>query len=169
MATTTAASGLSLPNRHLMSKNFSAPRSAPKPASVRTMSPSDEPEPGGDERVAAVGDVAERAAVHQRRPALERLHQVRQDGVLEQQRHGARGLEIAGGDRLSVAGEPTMMRREPRLQVREVGGEAEDRHDLAARHDDEPLLPHRAGVDAAEADHDRAQRAIVHVHACAAR
>ena len=39
VATTTAASGLSPPKRHLMSKNFSAPRSAPKPASVRTMSP----------------------------------------------------------------------------------------------------------------------------------
>ena len=38
MATTTAASGRSPDARHLMSKNFSAPMSAPKPASVTTMS-----------------------------------------------------------------------------------------------------------------------------------
>jgi hypothetical protein len=34
VATTTAAAGLRPACRHLMSKNFSAPRSAPKPASV---------------------------------------------------------------------------------------------------------------------------------------
>src|SRR2546425_9231477 len=37
-------------------------------------------------RVAAVGDVAERAAVDERRSALERLHQVRVDGVLQEER-----------------------------------------------------------------------------------
>src|SRR5205814_8831963 len=36
--TTTAASGLRPAMRHLMSKNFSAPRSAPNPASVSTTS-----------------------------------------------------------------------------------------------------------------------------------
>ncbi len=36
VATMTAASGFSPALRHLMSKNFSAPRSAPKPASVTT-------------------------------------------------------------------------------------------------------------------------------------
>ena len=43
VATSTAASGVSPPARHLMSKNFSAPRSLPKPASVTTMSPSASP------------------------------------------------------------------------------------------------------------------------------
>ena len=36
VATITAALGFSPVLRHLMSKNFSAPRSAPKPASVTT-------------------------------------------------------------------------------------------------------------------------------------
>ena len=36
VATITTASGLRPALRHLMSKNFSAPRSAPKPASVTT-------------------------------------------------------------------------------------------------------------------------------------
>ncbi len=38
VATTTATAGRSPAVRHLMSKNFSAPRSAPKPASVTTTS-----------------------------------------------------------------------------------------------------------------------------------
>jgi formate--tetrahydrofolate ligase len=40
VATMIAASGLRSAKRHLISRNFSAPRSAPKPASVRTISPS---------------------------------------------------------------------------------------------------------------------------------
>ena len=40
VTTTTATSGRSPVARHLMSMNFSAPRSAPKPASVTTQSPS---------------------------------------------------------------------------------------------------------------------------------
>ena len=43
VATSTAASGLSPPARHLMSKNFSAPKSEPKPASVTTISASARP------------------------------------------------------------------------------------------------------------------------------
>jgi hypothetical protein len=43
-----------------------------------------------------VGDVRERAAVHQARLALERLDQVRLERVLEQHGHGARGAEVLG-------------------------------------------------------------------------
>ena len=53
----------------------------------------------GDERVVAVGDVRERAAVHQARLALERLDQVRLERVLEQHGHRAGGAEVLGGDR----------------------------------------------------------------------
>ena len=106
VATTIAASGLSPPARHLMSKNFSAPRSAPNPASVITMSAEPEAEPRGHQRIAAVRDVAERPAVHQRRPAFEGLHQVGQDRILEQQRHRAGRLEVRRRHRLPVAREP---------------------------------------------------------------
>src|SRR3989442_599713 len=41
------------------------------------------------DRVAAMGDVAKRAAVHERGATLQRLDEVRVDRVLEQQRHGA--------------------------------------------------------------------------------
>ncbi len=56
----------------------------------------------GDERVVAVGDVRERAAVHQARLALERLDQVRLERVLEQHGHRAGGAEVLGGDRLAA-------------------------------------------------------------------
>ena len=49
---------------------------------------------------------------------------------------------------------PTMIRPSARLEVRQVGGQAEDGHDLAARHDDEAVLPRRPAVEAAEADDD---------------
>ena len=44
----------------------------------------------GDHGVAAMGDVGERPAMDEGRVALERLHEVGLDGVLEQHRHGAR-------------------------------------------------------------------------------
>ena len=43
-----------------------------------------------EDAVAAVRDVAERTGVHDRRAALERLHEIRSDRVLEQHRHRAR-------------------------------------------------------------------------------
>ena len=75
--------------RHLMSRNFSPPRSAPKPASVTTTSASLQAEPGRLQRVAAMRDVGERAAMHQRRRAFQRLHQVGLQRVAQQRRHGA--------------------------------------------------------------------------------
>ena len=60
------------------------------------------PDQVGDQRVVAVGDVRERAAVHEHRLALERLHEVRLDRVLEQHGHRAGGAEVLGGDRLAA-------------------------------------------------------------------
>ena len=99
VATSTAASGFSPPTRHLMSKNFSAPRSDPKPASVTTTSPSASAGARREDAVAAVRDVAERPGVHDRRAAFERLHEVGADRVLEQHRHRARRLEVARAHR----------------------------------------------------------------------
>ena len=57
---------------------------------------------GGLHRVAAVGDVGEGAAVDDGGRVLERLDEVRHEGVLEQDRHGAGHLEVGRGDRLPV-------------------------------------------------------------------
>ena len=47
--------------------------------------------PGGHHRVAAVGDVGERAAVHEGRRALEGLHEVGRERVAQQRGHRAVG------------------------------------------------------------------------------
>ena len=60
------------------------------------------PDQVGDQRVVAVRDVRERAAVHQARLALERLDQVRLDRVLEQHGHRAGRAEVLGGHRLAA-------------------------------------------------------------------
>ena len=54
-----------------------------------------------DERVVAVGDIRERAAVNERRLPLERLDEVRLQRVLQQHGHGARGPELIGRHRLA--------------------------------------------------------------------
>ncbi len=90
----------------------------------------------GDERVVAVGDVRERAAVHQARLALERLDQVRLDRVLEQHRHRARRAEILGGDRpAAVEGVRDRDRAQPLAQVVQVARDGHDRHDLGRGRD----------------------------------
>ena len=54
--------------------------------------------------------------------------------------------------------------REPRLQVGQRLGKAEDRHHLGRDDDVEAVLPRIAVRGAAERDRDVAQRAVVHVH-----
>ena len=118
---------------------------------------------GGDEGVAAVGDVAEGTAVDDGRAPLEGLHQVREHRVAEEEGHRPRRLDLLGGDRLLVAGEPDHDPAEAGLEVGQVAREAEDRHDLGARHDHPLLLAHRPGVDAAQRQDRVPEGAVVHV------
>src|ERR1700727_1478718 len=53
--------------------------------------------------IAAVRDVGERPAVNEGRRALERLHQIGRDGVLQQGRHGAVRVQFLGAYRLAAA------------------------------------------------------------------
>src|SRR6185437_7609838 len=55
--------------------------------------------PGGENAVAAVGDVAKRSGVDERRPALERLDEVRPERILEEERHCAGSAQLARRDR----------------------------------------------------------------------
>ena len=117
----------------------------------------------GDDRVVALGDVGERAGVDERGVALERLHEVRLDGVLEQHRHGAAGAEVVGGERLArrVVGEDDAA--EALAQVLERRGEAEDGHDLGGDGDVEAGLARDAVELAAQAVHDLAHGTVVEV------
>jgi hypothetical protein len=118
----------------------------------------------GHERVVAVRDVRERAAVHQAGLALERLDQVRLDRVLEQHRHRARRAEVLGRHRLAAV-ERVRDRDapEPLAQVPQILRDGEDGHHLGRRRDVEAGLARVAVGASAEADRDLAQRPVVHV------
>ena len=111
-----------------------------------------------------MGDVGEGAAVDEGRGALQGLHQVRLDGVLQQGGHGALGLQVMGGDGLILIGVGHHHLGQTGLQVGQVGGQAQHRHDLAGNGDLKAVLAgHTAGL-AAQAVHNVAQLAVVHVH-----
>ncbi len=114
-------------------------------------------------RVAAMRDVGERAAMHEGRVILQRLHEVGHERVLEQHGHGAGRLDVGRGDRPLVAGVGHDHPAQTPLEVGEVGGKAEDRHHLGRHGDVEAVFPGKAVGDAAEAGDDRAERPVVHV------
>ena len=118
----------------------------------------------GHDGVAAVRDVGEGAAVHERRRAFQRLHEVRLEGVLQQRGHGALRLEVAGRDGLVVARVAHDDAGQALFEVGDGGGQAEDGHDLAGNRDVEAVLARHAVGLAAHAVHHVAQLAVVHVH-----
>ena len=121
--------------------------------------------PGGHDGVAAVGNVGKGAAVDEGGGALQCLHQVGLDGVLEQGGHSSLGPEIVGGYGGAGAAVGHHHPAQPSLQVGEAVGQAEDGHDLRGHGDVETVLPGNTVDLAAQAAHDVAQLAVVHVHA----
>ena len=83
-----------------------------------------------DDGVAAVRDVRERTAVHERRRLLERLHEVRLERFLHEHRHRALRVQRLGTNRLVVARVADDDLLEPVAHVVERRRQAEDRHDL---------------------------------------
>ena len=70
-----------------------------------------------------------------------------------------------GGDGFTVIGVSHHHAAQPGLQVRDVGRQAQDRHDLAGHGDVEAVLPGDALHPSAQAVHDIAQLAVIHIHA----
>ena len=118
--------------------------------------------PGRDHRVAAVGDVGERAAVHERGRTFEGLHEIGPERALEQRGHRAGRVEVGRGDRAPVPARADHHPAELLLEIVEVGREAEGRHHLRGDRDVETVLA-RKPVAHAEPDHGLAQRPVVHV------
>eukprot|EP01036_Dinobryon_divergens_P042637 gene42637-56672_t len=118
----------------------------------------------GDDRVAAMGDVGEGAAMDEGGIAFERLHEVRLQRVLEKNRHRRRRLDVGGRDGLLVARIADDHLPEARLEVGEVLGKAEYRHDFRGDGDVEAGLARIAVGDPAKACVDLAQGPVVHVH-----
>ncbi len=117
----------------------------------------------GDDRGVAVRDVRERAGVHERRRALEGLHQGRLDRLAQEDGHRAGGLQVLRGDRVSAPVVPDDHPAEALTQVVRIGRETEHGHHLARRGDVEPRRPRHAVLRSAEPDLDLAQRTIVDV------
>ena len=109
-------------------------------------------------------DVGERAAVHEGRRVLERLYEIGLERVFEQGRHGALGLELGGAHRAPVVGVAHHDLAQTVLEVGDGGGQAQDGHDLGGDGDVEAVLAGHALGAPAEAVHDMAQLAVVHVH-----
>ena len=146
-----------------MSTNFSAPRSAPNPASVTTMSARRRPA-----RVAvtelqpwamlANGPPCTNAGAPSRVCTRLGASASRSSGC-----HRAVGPEVARGDRLRGAGVADHDVADPPLQVGPRLGEAEDRHQLGGDDDVEAVLAGEAVDVAAQADDHLAQRPVVDV------
>lgn len=85
---------------------------------------------GGDDGVAAVGDIGKGAAVEKGGHALDGLDEVGLDGVPKERHEGTRDAEFLGEDGLARCGEADHDAVEPGAEVGEGFREAEDGHDL---------------------------------------
>ena len=163
VATTTATSGRSPDLRHLMSTNFSAPRSAPKPASVTTKSASRRPA-----RVAitelhpwamlANGPPCTNAGAPSRVCTRFGASASRSSAAIAPSAPSSRA--VTGCRAARVADDDVA---DPLLEVAPRLGEAEDRHQLGGDDDVEAVLARVAVGEAAERHRHLAQRAVVHV------
>ena len=124
-------------------------------------------QPGSPHRIAAMGNIGKRAAMHQTGSMLQSLHQVRAQGLPQQGCHGAFGLQITGKNRSTlhrIADENTS---QPLPQVLQVFGQAQNSHHFAGHADLEPIQTGGAIGLAAQADFNFSQRAVIHIHAAA--
>ena len=109
-------------------------------------------------------DVGERAAVDERRRVLERLDEVGRDGVLEQGGHGSLGMQVMGRDGRAVIRVAHDDAPQTLLEVADGGSQAEAGHDLGGHGDVKAVLARHAVGHAAQAAHDAAQLAVVHIN-----
>lgn len=72
--------------------------------------------------------LAKGPAMDQRRVVFQRLHQIGLQGIAQQHRHRAIGADIAGGHRLAVGVLADHDPAQPRLKIRQIRGQAQDRH-----------------------------------------
>ena len=138
--------------------------SEPKPDSVITYSPSFWPIRSATSDELPCAMFANGPGVHQAGLALERLDQVRLQGVLQQHGHGARRTQVLRGHGLAaVERVRDGDRAEALAQVLQVARHGEDRHHLGRCGDVEAGLARVAVGAPALAERDRPQGAVVHV------
>ncbi len=110
-----------------------------------------------------MGDIGERPAVDEGRIALQRLHEVRLEGLLQEHGHRTVGLQVGRGHGLAVPGIGDDDPPQPLAQFRERLAEAETGHDLGGHGDVETAFPGHGIVHPAQAEDDVPQRTVVHV------
>ncbi|CAB4852479.1 unannotated protein [freshwater metagenome] len=116
-----------------------------------------------DDGAVAVSDVAERASVHDDRSVLQRLQQVRLQGLAHDDGHRASTLELLGSDGFAGRVVADDDATHTSAQVVHRVGEREDGHHLTGGSDVEPGLAGDAVHLRAEADDDVAQCPVVDV------
>ena len=110
-----------------------------------------------------MGDIGEGTAVDKRRRALERLHQIGLERILEQCGHSSLGLKVAGADGLAGIAIADNDLAQALLKIADARGQAQDRHDLGGNGDIEAVLARHALGLAANAVDDMAQLTVVHI------
>src|SRR5215212_2580589 len=115
------------------------------------------------DRGVAGGYVAERSSVDQGRRVLQCLHQIRFYGLLHDDRHSARGLQVLGSYGLTIGGAADNDPSQSLPQVSERRGERQNSHDLGGGGDVEARLAGNAVPSLAEASDHVPQGAVVYV------
>ena len=110
-------------------------------------------------------DVGKWTAVHQSRGVFQSLYQVWFDGVFKQNCHRAVYLEVFGVDRFVVIGVSDQNVAQTLLEVLHIRCKAQDCHNLAGNGNLEAVLTRDTVCFSAQSDVDKAQCAVVHVHA----
>ena len=98
---------------------------------------------------------------------LQRLNQVGLQSVLQQSGHSALCVQVTGGDGLAGVSIADHQTSQSGLQVVDVGGQAQNRHDLGSHGDVVAVLTGGTVDLAAQAVNDEPQLTVVHIDAAA--
>ena len=114
-------------------------------------------------RVTAVGDVRKRSAMDKGRVVFERLHKIGLHRVFQEHRHRPVGFDVTRIDGGAVAAIGDDHVAKAFLQISEVLGQAQNRHDLGRHRDVKTGLARETVCHTAQRCHRIAQRPVVHV------
>ncbi|CAI8364817.1 MAG: Uncharacterised protein [Rhodospirillaceae bacterium] len=110
-----------------------------------------------------MGDVGKRATVDEGWVVFQRLNQIGLHRLLQQHGHRAVSLDIAAVDGGAVAAVGDDDIAQPLLEIIQIGGQAQDRHDFRSNRDVETRLTRETVGHAAQRGHHVAQGAVVHI------